>query len=96
MSYLSTVNFEEACRDDEIEWLVLWGIEILKDAFGRHGVDTLLAILRAPLEIAAHRVGLSASGLAVREARGEAPLENRLHQRLGGIPATKAQTSQPK
>lgn len=48
-------------------------------------VNAVLAVLLLAIELAAHRVRFPRSGLAVREARGHAALEDRVDQRFSRV-----------
>lgn len=83
---LSTVDLKERGGHPEIEALEFGQVELLEDIVGCHGVNTLLAVLRAALEVSPHRMRLAAASLSVGETRCHPTLKNKLHQWLGCEP----------
>lgn len=77
LSNLTWVYFEETRRYDHIEIPILGRIDQSEYVGGDHGVDSPFTVLNfAGSEITSHGMGLTGSGLAVGETRGETSLED--------------------
>ena len=59
MSHLPTVDLKVAARDNEVVVFVFWRLEQFEDVPGCESIDSVLRVLRLPVELPAHCVGLA-------------------------------------
>ena len=57
--HLSTVDLKVAARDNEVVVFVFWRLEQFEDVPGGESINSVLRVLRLPVELASHRVGLA-------------------------------------
>ncbi len=79
---LARVDLKEAGRHVQVLAPHLRNVQLRKDVPRGQRVDALRGVLRLPVKVAAHRMGLAAARLPVGEAGGHAALKDGLHQRL--------------